>query len=145
MESELAAHKELVRRLVDECVNANDLSVLDEVCTPDLANHLRGWFAPFREGFPDWRQGIDELVAEGTRVVARCRCRGTNLGEWLEVPPTGRSMQVDEVWFFTVSNGRLDHMWSLEDTWSRLLQLGTVEQALEAAEAPPLGQPTDDP
>jgi hypothetical protein len=43
-------------------------------------------------------------------------------------------MEVDEVWFFTVAEGRLDRMWSLEDTWSRLLQLGTAEEALEAAE-----------
>lgn len=60
-------------------------------------------------------------------------CQGTNLGAWLGVPATGRSMRVDEVWFFTVVDGRLDRMWSLEDTWSRLLQLGTVEQALEEA------------
>jgi hypothetical protein len=41
--------------------------------------------------------------------------------------------EVDEVWFFTVAEGRLARMWSLEDTWARLLQLGTVEQAIEAA------------
>jgi hypothetical protein len=38
-----------------------------------LATELREWFAPFRAGFPDWRQEIDELVAEGDTVVARCR------------------------------------------------------------------------
>jgi hypothetical protein len=42
-------------------------------------------------------------------------------------------MEVNEVWFFTVLEGRLDRMWSLEDTWSRLLQLGTAVQAIEAA------------
>lgn len=73
---------------------------------------LQTRFAPFRAGFPDWCQEIDELVAEAATVVVRCRCRGTNLGEWLGVPPTGRPMQVDEVWFFTVFDGRLDRMWS---------------------------------
>lgn len=42
-------------------------------------------------------------------------------------------MQTDEAWFFTVVDGRLDEMWSLEDTWSRLLQLGTAEEAVRAA------------
>jgi steroid delta-isomerase-like uncharacterized protein len=130
----LEGNKELVRRLVDEAINGDDLGVLDELCTERLAIELRGWFAPFRAGFPDWRQDILELVAEGGTVVARCQCRGTNLGEWLGVPATGRAMQVDEVWFFTIAEGRLDRMWSLEDTWTRLLQLGTVEQALEAAQ-----------
>ena len=82
---------------------------------------------------PDWRQEIVELVAEGDTVVARCRCMGTNLGSWLGLPATGRAMQVDEVWFFTVAEGHLDQMWSLEDTWSRLVQLGTAEQPVRAA------------
>ncbi|HEX2274499.1 MAG TPA: ester cyclase [Acidimicrobiales bacterium] len=133
MTSELERDKELVRRLVVEAINDDKLAVLDEVCTERLALELREWFAPFRAGFPDWRQEIVDLVAENVTVVARCVCRGTNLGTWLGVPPTGRSMRVDEVWFFTVAEGRLDRMWSLEDTWSRLLQLGTAEQALEAA------------
>lgn len=126
-------NKELVRRLVNEGINDEHVTVLDEICTEALATELRRWFTPFRAGFPDWRQDIIELVAEAATVVARCRCRGTNLGEWLGVPATGRSMEVDEVWFFTVAEGRLDRMWSLEDTWARLLQLGTAGQALEAA------------
>lgn len=47
-------------------------------------------------------------MAENGTVVARRICQGTNLGDWLGVPATGRSMRVDEVWFFTVANGRLD-------------------------------------
>lgn len=133
MTSELEHDKELVRRLVAEVINDDRLTVLDEICTGGLANELRGWFAPFRAGFPDWRQEIVDLVAETGTVVARCICEGTNLGSWLGVPATGRTMRVDEVWFFTVAEGRLDRMWSLEDTWSRLLQLGTAERALEAA------------
>lgn len=127
-------NKELVRRLVNEGINDDHVTALDEVCTEALATELRRWFTPFRAGFPDWRQDIIELVAEAATVVARCRCRGTNLGEWLGVPATGRSMEVDEVWFFTVAEGRLDRMWSLEDTWARLMQLGTAEQAIEAAQ-----------
>lgn len=90
-------HKQLVRRLVDDGINDDNPSVADEVCTERLASELREWFVPFRAGFADWRQVIDELVAEGDTVVARCRSGGTNSGEWLGVPATGRSMEVDEV------------------------------------------------
>jgi predicted ester cyclase len=143
MTSDLETHKQLVRRLVEEAINGQETSVLAEVCTARFATELREWFATFRVGFPDWRQEIDELVAEGETVVARCRCRGTNSGEWLGVPATGRSMEVDEVWFFTVLDGRLDRMWSLEDTWSRLMQLGTAAQAMEAAAAIERTSPPD--
>ena len=128
-----SATRGLIRRLVDTAIDDDDIAVVDEVCTGRLATELRGWFAPFRAGFSDWRREIIELVAERDTVVARCRCRGTNLGEWLGVPATGRSMEVDEVWFFTVAEGRLARMWSLKDTWARLLQLGTAEQAIETA------------
>jgi steroid delta-isomerase-like uncharacterized protein len=130
---ELERNKDLVRRLVDEAINGNHPEALDRLCGERLADELRGWFAPFRAGFPDWRQEIVELVAEGVTVVARCRCRGTNTGAWLGVPATGRRMEVDEVWFFTVADGRLDRMWSIEDTWARLQQLGTAAQALDTA------------
>ena len=130
---ELEPNKELVRRLVDDAINNDNVDLIDELCTERLAQELRGWFAPFRAGFPDWHQEIIELVAEGGTVVARCQCRGTNLGEWLGIPATGRAMVVDEVWFFTVAEGRLCRMWSLEDTWARLLQLGTAQRALETA------------
>ncbi len=125
----LEANKELVRRLVSEVIIEDDLAVLNDICTPRLAEELRTWFEPFRAAFPDWRQDIVKLVAEDDTVVARFVCRGTNLGEWQGVPPTGRSMRVDEVYFFTVLNGRLDGAWGLEDTWGRLRQLGTAEQA----------------
>lgn len=133
MPPELERNKDLVRRLVDEAINEQNMAVLDATCTARLGSELREWFAPFRAGFPDWRQEIVELVAEAGTVVARCRCEGTNLGAWRGGPPTGRRMQVDEVWFFRVAGGRLDEMWSLEDTWSRLVQLGTAEREIEIA------------
>lgn len=126
--------KRLVRRLVDEAINAEDLAVMNEICTPQLAADLRDRFALFRTGFPDWHQEIVELVAESSKVVARCVCRGRNLGPWRGVAATGRTMRVDEVWIVTLVEERLGGLWSLEDTWSRVLQLGTVEQAI-AAEA----------
>lgn len=134
----LEHNKELVRRLVKGAINDDNLAVLEEICTEPLAAELRRWFAPFRGAFPDWRQEIVELVAEADTVVARCRCTGTNLGEWLGVHATGRRMQVEEVWFLTVAEDRLARMWSLEDTWTRLLQLGTAEQAIEISETGPV-------
>lgn len=136
-------NKELVHRLVAEAINGDDLAVLDEICTPRLARTLQRWFAPFRKAFPDWHQEIVELVAEADTVVARFVCRGTNLGEWFGVPATGRAMAVDEVYFFRVVNDRLGGVWALEDTWSRLVQLGTAKQAVAAAESKAAGSRRD--
>ena len=119
------ASKAVVRRFVDEVMNAGDLDRLAEVCVPDLAAGLRSWIAPFLRSFPDMRMEVVELVAEGERVVGRFRCSATHLGRWRGHEPTGRRFEgVDEVGFFTVRGGRIAETWALEDTLDRLRQLG---------------------
>jgi predicted ester cyclase len=115
--------KTLVRRLVGDVINANDPDALDDIATPALARTLRRSFGQFRDAFPDWHQEIIELVAEGTTVVARFRCTGTHQGPWQDLQPTGRTMDIDEVYFFRVTNDRLARVWGLEDTWTRYQQL----------------------
>jgi len=115
--------KLLVHRLVDEIINGRDLDQLDDVCSRALAPKLRLAFEQFLAAFPDWHQEIVELVAEAERVVARFRCTGTQLGAWQGLAPTGRSMRIDEVYFFRIDDGRLASLWGLEDTWTRLRQL----------------------
>ena len=119
------AHKELVRRLVEEGVNVRGLDVLDEVAAGPFADVARRWIAPFRGAFPDFRMEIVQLVEEGDTVVAHFRCSGTHLGEWLGVPPTGRRFEgVDEIYIFRVEDGRLVSAMGVEDNLSRLRQLG---------------------
>jgi predicted ester cyclase len=118
-------HKAVVLRLVDEVFNAGRLDVIDELYEPALAHRARGWIAPFRESFPDVRMEVVELVAEGDTVVGRFRCSGTQLGQWQGNPPSGRRFErIDEVYFFTVRDGRIASAWGLEDTDKRMKQLG---------------------
>jgi predicted ester cyclase len=115
--------KLLVRRLVDDAINADTLAALDDIATPALARTLRRAFDQFRAAFPDWHQEIVELVAEGNTVVAHFRCSGTQQGQWQDLQPTGRTMSIDEIYFFRVANDRLARVWGLEDTWTRHQQL----------------------
>jgi predicted ester cyclase len=115
--------KTLVRRLADDVINADNPHALDEIATPDIARTLRQAFDQFRAAFPDWHQEIIELVAEGDTVAARFRCTGTHQGPWQDLQPTGRTMSIDEVYFFRITNDRLARVWGLEDTWTRYHQL----------------------
>jgi predicted ester cyclase len=126
--ADTAVGKKLVRRLVDEVVNAGDLSALDEISTAPMARAAARWMEPFRQAFPDFRMEIVQLVAESDTVVARFRCSGTHLGEWRGHAPTGRRFErIDEVYFFEVRDGRLARAWGLEDTLTRSRQLGLPE------------------
>lgn len=115
--------KALVGRLVDEAINSNRLDVLDDLCTPQLAPKLRTAFEQFRGAFPNWHQAVVQLVEEDDTVVARFRCTGTQHADWQGIPATGHSMDVDEVSFLTITDGRISRMWGLEDTWTRMRQL----------------------
>jgi predicted ester cyclase len=64
---------------------------------PRAARRVKRLFAEFRSGFPDWREEIVELVAEGDTVAGRFRCSGAHLGEFLGEAPTGRRMAVDRM------------------------------------------------
>jgi predicted ester cyclase len=117
--------KSVVRRLVDEVMNAGRLDVIDEIYTPQMAPAARRWITPFRTSFPDVRMDILDLIAEGEKVVGRFHCSGTNLGPWHGNPPTGRRFdRVDEVYIFRIVEGRITEAWGLEDTISRERQLG---------------------
>ncbi|WP_448615973.1 ester cyclase [Modestobacter sp. URMC 112] len=119
------ADKDVVRRWVDGVVNQGRIEVADELCSPELAEHVRRWVPPFRASFPDVHMRVVTLVAEADQVAGRFTCSGTHTGHWLGHPPTGRRFEdVDEVCFFRLAGGRIVEMWGLEDTADRLRQLG---------------------
>jgi predicted ester cyclase len=122
------AYKALVRRLVDEVLNTGRLDVLDELYTPAMARAARRWIEPFRVAFPDVQMEIVKLIAEDDTVVGRFACSGTHRGVWRGHPPTGRRFErVDEVYFFEICDGQIGRAWGVEDTLSRLNQLGLRE------------------
>ena len=116
--------KDLVRRLVDEVINGGAMDAIDEFFVPELAGRIKRLFGSFRSAFPDWHEEIVELVAEGNTVAGRFRCSGTHLGKFLGEPPTGKHMEVDEVFFLRVEDGKVVDFWGLEDSLGRVRQRG---------------------
>jgi predicted ester cyclase len=120
-------NKAIVRRLVDEVMNAGRLDVLDEIYTPRMATAAKAWIAPFRASFPDVHMRVVDLVAEGDKVAARFLCSGTQHGQWQGHRPTGQRFErVAEVYFFELREGRITQAWGLEDNLSRMQQLGYI-------------------
>ena len=121
------ANKELVRRLVEEGVANRDLGVLEEVAEGEFAELAQRWLTPFRGSFPDFTMRIERLVAEDDTVVGHFKCSGTHTGDWLGRAPTNRRFEdVDEIYVFTVRDGRLSSATGVEDNLSRLHQLGLL-------------------
>ena len=122
----LEENKAMVRRLV-EGINAGDIEgIVDELFAPRAARRVKRLFGEFYSAFPDWREEIVELVAEGNTIAGRFRCSGTHQGEFLGESPTGKRMEVDEVFFFRVEDGMFVYFWGLEDSLNRMRQLGLI-------------------
>jgi predicted ester cyclase len=119
-------NKAMVRRMV-EGINAGDVEgTVDELFAPRAARRVKRLFAEFYAAFPDWREEIVELVAEGHTVAGRFRCSGTHRDELLGEPPTGRRMEVEEVFFLRAEDGKFVKFWALEDSLGRMRQLELV-------------------
>jgi predicted ester cyclase len=118
--------KAMVRRMV-EGINSGEIEpIVDELFAPRAARRVKRLFTEFYTAFPDWREEIVELVAEGNTVAGRFRCSGTHLGEFLGEAPTGKRMDVEEVFFLRVEEGKFVDFWGLEDSLNRMRQLGLL-------------------
>ena len=119
-------HKDMVRRMVEAINEGEEDVAVDELFAPRVARRVKGLFAEFRSAFPDWHEEIVQLVAEGNTVAVRFRCSGTHLGEFLGEAPTGKRMEVEEVFFLRAEGGRFVEFWGLEDSLGRMRQLGLL-------------------
>jgi predicted ester cyclase len=69
---------------------------------------------------------VEDIIAEGDRVVVRWRNRGTHVGEFLGIPPTGKAFSIEGINIYRVENGMLAEGWNVADVFGQLLQLGVI-------------------
>ncbi len=119
-------NKAMVSRMVEAINEGREDEAVVELFAPRAARRVGRLFAEFRSAFPDWREAVVQLVAEGDTVAGRFLCSGTHLGEFLGEAPTGRRMEVEEVFFLRTEGGRFVDFWGLEDSLGRMRQLGLL-------------------
>ena len=75
---------------------------------------------------PDFKFTVEDLIAEGDKVVARWTVRGTNEGSFRGIPPTGKQIKGKGVTIKRISEGKVVEEWALIDLLSMMQQLGVV-------------------
>jgi len=126
----LEANKAIARRFLEEVVNKGNQTVADELIAADFVDHnpLPG-LPPGREGFklsfvafrvavPDMKYIVEDVVAEGDKVVVRWKATGT--------PPTGKHITVTGVDIFRVKGNKLVELWLSWDQLGMMQRLGVV-------------------
>jgi steroid delta-isomerase-like uncharacterized protein len=136
-------HKAVVRRFIGQAFNAGDLAVINELVARDYVLHVapevRGpegmqhFVAMYRTAFPDYACTVDDQIAEGDKVVTRWTARGTQRGELMGIPPTGKQVTLPGVVIDRIADGQLVETWLQADVLGMLQQLGVVQAPAGAA------------
>jgi predicted ester cyclase len=140
--AEEARNKATVSRFVDDVIGTGDAEVIsktiDELVEPDVLIHmpmpiqatgaqaLKQVWAMLLRGLPDVHVTVEELIAEGDKVVNRNTVTGTHQGEYMGLAPTGKSITYNEIFIFRFANGRIAEMWGVVDVFSQMKQLGVI-------------------
>ena len=76
--------------------------------------------------FPDGRTTTDDLVAEGDKVVERFTFVGTQKGDFMGIPASGKQVRVTGMSIFRIANGKIVEHWGENDAMGLLMQLGVL-------------------
>ena len=119
---------------------SNNPDIIDEVYTPDLVWHepdrdIQGYeqakqfVSSFIEAFPDLNATVEDVIAEGDKVVTRWTIRGTHQGEIEEFgPPTGKQAELQGITIHRIEGGKIVEEWNRYDNLSLLQQLGLAPE-----------------
>jgi steroid delta-isomerase-like uncharacterized protein len=131
-------NKAIVPRLF-EAWNTGNLDAIEELYAADYVADYRP-YAPLRRGhdaikgmvqrahvaFPDYHEELEEMVAEGDKVVLRFTITGTQLGQWGPLPPTGKPVRFEEIVILRFVDGKVAEQRGIVDNLAALRQLGVV-------------------
>jgi steroid delta-isomerase-like uncharacterized protein len=138
------SNKAAFRRLHD-AVNSGDAELIskmiDEVVEPDVrirtplpiqatgVQALKQVWATLLRAYPDLHLTVEDLIAESDKLVCRNVVTGTHRGEYMGIPPTGKSVTYNEIFIFRFEGGRIAETWGVVDVLAQMRQLGAIPGA----------------
>jgi steroid delta-isomerase-like uncharacterized protein len=122
-----------------EFINTANPILAERLVAPDAQFHVPGRSEPLqgpagyleiiammRGGFPDIQWTLEETIAEGQKIAARFTMRGTHLGEFLGVPPTGKTISVQAINLYRIANAQIVEERGQPDLLGLLQQIGAT-------------------
>ena len=131
-------NKAKVRRLIEEFINKGNLAVADEIFVTNFVDHspaagttpdrqgIKQYITMLHSAFPDFHCAVEDLIAEGNRVVVRLTCRGTHRGELMGISPTDRQVNVTGISILHFAGGKIEERWNNTDNLGIMQQLGVI-------------------
>jgi steroid delta-isomerase-like uncharacterized protein len=131
-------NKTLLRSSIEEILNRGNLDALDEFYAVDFVDHaaipgtppgiegMRQTYNMILSAFNNIHVTIDDMIAEGDKVVLRVTATGTHAGEFMGIPSTGKSISIMEIRIYRIVSGKIVEHWGLLDQTAMMQQLGVV-------------------
>jgi len=131
-------NKAIVRRFVEEYQSQGDETVADEILADDFVDHspfgpfppdregVKQLFAALRRAFSDLHAVVQDQAAEGDKVWTRKTFHGTNDGEFMGMPPTGKKVSFDVIDILRLRDRQFVEHWNVVDNLGLMQQLGAV-------------------
>jgi steroid delta-isomerase-like uncharacterized protein len=139
-------NKEVFRQFVEEILNQGNMDRFDDLMATDFIEHeelppgipegsegAKVLFNQLHRAFPDFKADINDLIAEGDRVVVRMTWTGTHEGEFMGIPATGNSISIEVIDIVRIANGKFVEHWGIIDNMGMMQQLGVVPEPGQVA------------
>lgn len=135
-----AANKELFRTLLEVEISEARFDLTESLVHPEFFDHTnppgmqhgidghRAIVSLFHGAFPDGRWHVEDMIAEGDRVVARTTLRGTHEGDFFGIPATGKAVEIGGVHIARVADGKIIEHWGSNDDLGMMRQLGVIPE-----------------
>lgn len=131
-------NKAIVLRWFAELDRGN-LDIVDELIADDYLDHnpalpnlppgregVRRYVRILKAAFPDANHTVEDVIAEGDKVMTRVTARGTFLGECIGYQPNGEIIEISGIAVHRVANGRLAEHWAHADMTGFMHQIGAA-------------------
>lgn len=132
-------NKALFRRFIEEVFNKGNVSTIDEFLAPNFVERevlppgtpsgregVKQLAMMFRTAFPDFNVSIDDMIAEGDKIVARTTWSGTQKGEFMGIPSSGKRVSFNVIDIVRISDGKGVEHWGVMDSSALMQQLGVI-------------------
>jgi steroid delta-isomerase-like uncharacterized protein len=129
-----------ITRRAYEAINQKNLDALDEIVASDIIDRdpapgqapglegVKQYFSSLHTAFPDVQMNIEDLIAEGDKVVARVTVGGTHQGEFMGIDPTGNQVTITGIDILRIADGKIVERWGKFDDLSMMQQLGVISE-----------------
>lgn len=128
--------KSTIRRFWEDGANQRNWAVFDEIIAEDYVGHgaeksqgregLIAELVGYTTAFSDLQFTIEDVIAEGDRVMNRWTARGTHTGSLMNIPPTGKFVTITGISIDRLVNGKIVEGWTEFDMLGMLQQLGVL-------------------